>query len=340
MSSDLLSGVAWTVCAEGLDRDRHGHWLTRVELVAALPRFGRRRRKPLILLRAVIRQTDDDRSLARIRINKCLTRDDAAVVLLGVFETMSKYDLSDAPSGMQINLAEWIGKLYDDPAHVANVLTQLCHCVVRLRTSRPRSYMPTRTRIDDDPARPDPPSRFTSIARAWGGPGVGVVEMQVSLLPPDSKGKGAIICLGVNASEVRQIGHAILRLPQFSDTFHHTLQVRLVGDERHQRRYGLALTLAMSAAFLNRPIPPNYLYLGEVDLDRNVRGVSPKHVTELLKAIDAGEIQTPLTVFAPGSVARGLDGGAGLTVIRCDTLADALLGTWPQTVANRRNDTR
>jgi hypothetical protein len=154
-----------------------------------------------------------------------------------------------------------------------------------------------------EPARPTP---NTAVARSYCGPGIPVVEIQMSTWPsPTGKGK-----LTVNG--IPRMVHG-----------------RLVNVEKYHRRYGLALAVAMSAVLARQTIPSEFMFLGELDLERKVRDVPTKVLENLLRSMCEQELDGPLTLVVPPSAAEALEGTAGLEVIGAATWHEVVVAVWP-----------
>jgi hypothetical protein len=79
---------------------------------------------------------------------------------------------------------------------------------------------------------------------------------------------------------------------------------------------------------MGRRVPANHLYLGEIDLTRCVRGLPVEVLESFTYAAGAGLLPICFKIFASPSAAEQLD-GIDREIIRCATLDQAILATWP-----------
>jgi predicted ATP-dependent serine protease len=92
---------------------------------------------------------------------------------------------------------------------------------------------------------------------------------------------------------------------------------------------GLPLCLSLVGSYLQRPIPGNQLALGEVDLCRNVRDLPVPVLEQVEAAIRAGELGAKAKLLCPASATSRLPWNAGIELVACKTLDDAIVQTWP-----------
>jgi predicted ATP-dependent serine protease len=167
---------------------------------------------------------------------------------------------------------------------------------------------------------------FTATGRTYGGPGVPVVEIQLSTWTSPT-GRGRLTTAGIPRIEIEQVAGIV-----FGISFAHCdrmVQGRLVGVERYQRRYGLALAVAVTAMLARQQVPSEILVLGELDLARKVRDVSMRCLENLVRSLAERELDTPITIVAPPSSADMLEGTAGIEVIAAPTWAHVVGAIWP-----------
>lgn len=172
-------------------------------------------------------------------------------------------------------------------------------------------------------ARPTP---NTAVARSYGGPGIPLVEIQLSTWPSPT-GRGRPTTNGVPRSEIEQVGGIV-----FGVSFSHCDRMvhgRLVNAQKYHARYGLALAVALSGVLARQTVPTDFLFIGELDLERRVRDVPMRVLENLLRSICERELDGPLTVVVPPSSAELLEGTAGLEVIGAGTWAEVVVAVWP-----------
>ena len=98
---------------------------------------------------------------------------------------------------------------------------------------------------------------------------------------------------------------------------------------RYDHDYGLAVAMAMVASLVRRPIADHLLFLGDVGLDGSVGNVLAARVDRLNDAINAFEIETPLTVVCAPDTAAWVNASSTVTVAKAATLADVTSTVWP-----------
>jgi len=107
------------------------------------------------------------------------------------------------------------------------------------------------------------------------------------------------------------------------------LSARLVNVEKYHRRHGLALAVALSAVLARQSVPSEFLFLGELDLERRVRDLSVRVLENLVRSLCDRELETPITIVAPPSSADLLEGTAGVEVIGAPTWQHVVVAVWP-----------
>ena len=114
----------------------------------------------------------------------------------------------------------------------------------------------------------------------------------------------------------------------------YTIQCRLPGDRRYRSLLGLPLCMALIASYIQKDIPPYYIYLGEIDLLRRVREVPDEIIlglSEVLKDPKSTMIPRPVRIFCPRENAQFLQEDVdGATVVACERLDEAVFMTWPE----------
>jgi hypothetical protein len=129
---DVNTDGEWRIAAEGLDDlDHAGNRLTLLSLFVTgrSPIDGAQ--TTIELVAGVVRCCDDQRSLSRIRCNEWLPNDDAAVILLGIFDSMSGLDLVGGFTELPVRAASWLDLLYHDLDHVAWILSRVREIIFR-----------------------------------------------------------------------------------------------------------------------------------------------------------------------------------------------------------------
>jgi len=179
----------------------------------------------------------------------------------------------------------------------------------------------------------------SSIARTFLGRSIPNAEAQAAVQLPVYGSRGTITAPGLPRKEVEQILNSIAQLPELEiGDLSYTIQCRIPGERRFRRVLGLPLAMALISSYIQRDIPNHHLYIGELDLLRQVREVSPDLLTELVDAIQAREIEPPLRIFMPSTSAVLLRSEVpqSVTVVSCTSLEDAIYSTWPELRQNAR----
>jgi predicted ATP-dependent serine protease len=170
------------------------------------------------------------------------------------------------------------------------------------------------------------PATITAIAHVYAGPAVGLAEIQVALEPACESGKGKLVAVGVPRVEVEQIVKTILRIPGFEGKPDYHISARLIGAEKWTAQFGLALGIAIVGAYLKRPIPAEFVFIGEIDLRKRIRGGTPRLIENLRRSIESGEVESNVSIC----LAEGLNVERLINVrtVRCVALADAATAVW------------
>jgi predicted ATP-dependent serine protease len=113
----------------------------------------------------------------------------------------------------------------------------------------------------------------------------------------------------------------------------YSIHCRLPGDSVYRNVLGLPLAMALIASYIQRAIPTDGIYLGEIDLLRQVRQVPSALVRDLCSAVAKGLIKRPVTLYLPAAsvpaAAEGIGGLSGVKEVACHRLEDAVYATWP-----------
>jgi DNA repair protein RadA/Sms len=171
---------------------------------------------------------------------------------------------------------------------------------------------------------------LTAVARGY-LPGSGLTEVQGAVALPKPGVNAKVTAPGLPRKEIEQYVSGLCQVPGFElADFDLSIQCRVPGERRYRSILGLPLCLALAASYIQKPIPPTHLHLGEIDLCRNVREVPPALLNDLANAINSGEIATPLRILCPPSAVSQLPTGDGIEIVPCRRLDDAIFATWPQ----------
>jgi len=131
---------------------------------------------------------------------------------------------------------------------------------------------------------------------------------------------------------MEQLANCISQIPDMDiSDLDYAIHCRIPGERRFRRILNLPLAMALIASYIQKDIPGHHMYVGEVDLLRRVREIPDQILTDLHDALEAGEIRKPVRLFLPKESAELVRAtAAGITVVACDQLDDAVYNTWPE----------
>lgn len=175
-------------------------------------------------------------------------------------------------------------------------------------------------------------SAVGGVAFSFAGRGHGTVEAQAAVSLPNYATRGEITAPGLPRKEIQRLLQAINQIPGIDlEYLSYSIQCVLPDDNRYRKYLDLPITLALIASYLQKEIPRQFFYLGEVDLLRKVRPVPADVVQELVDAVADGSVRTPMRLIGPTETADQLRGVADeLTAVGVRTLDDAVYLTWPE----------
>jgi DNA repair protein RadA/Sms len=170
---------------------------------------------------------------------------------------------------------------------------------------------------------------LTAVARGY-LPGVGITEVQGAVTLPRPGSPARVVAPGLPRKEIEQYLSGICQIEGFElADFDLSIQCRLPGERRYRGVLGLPLCLALAASYIQKPIPENHVYLGEIDLCRNVRDVPPMIVDDLVMSLELAESTQRFKVLGPPSAAARLADFDGIEAIAVRKLEEAIFHTWP-----------
>jgi DNA repair protein RadA/Sms len=140
-----------------------------------------------------------------------------------------------------------------------------------------------------------------------------------------------VLAPGLPRKEIEQLLTCVGQMPgvEIGD-LDFAIHARLPGGRRYSESAGLALAMSLLSSYLQRPIPRDHLYLGEIDLCTAVRDVPLGIVTDLATALTTGEISLPVRLIVPPSAAQLLTKSSDVELLPCRRLIDAMHLTWPE----------
>jgi DNA repair protein RadA/Sms len=176
-------------------------------------------------------------------------------------------------------------------------------------------------------------SSVSTVARTFLGRDREYPEVQASVSLPSYGSRGKITAPGLPRREIEQLANCISQIPDLDiGDLDYTIHCRLPGERRYRSILGLPLAMALIASYLQKDIPGMHIYLGEIDLLRQVREVHEDVLLEMAESIQEGEIKPPVRIFLPPGSAEFLRSNAPsrATVMACTRLEDAVYNTWPE----------
>ena len=170
-----------------------------------------------------------------------------------------------------------------------------------------------------------------AMARTYAGAATGVLELQASVSLHSDGLHGKTTAPGLPKKEIEQLvnGSSSIKDLDMAD-LDYVIHCRLPGNGRYQSMFGLPLCMALIGSYLQKPVPERNMYIGEIDLFRQVRSIAPAISQALKSALDTGDIATPITLFLPPLTAVEFKASESVRVVPCDTLETAVFHTWPE----------
>jgi len=195
---------------------------------------------------------------------------------------------------------------------------------------------PGTTRLDWAPHT----TTLSTRARTFLGHGMGLAEMQAMVSLPEYGRSGSITAPGLPKREIQQVIGCISQIQDLNlDDLSFSIQCRLPGSGMYQRHFGLPLAMALVGSYLQRSIPETSLYLGEIDLLREVRRIPDTVIEGLAEFLQNEGQHRRLQIYLPRSniptLRQQLD-TSHVELVACGCLEDALCHTWPDLTFKRR----
>ena len=191
----------------------------------------------------------------------------------------------------------------------------------------PLRFDPVTIRLEPAPhceARP-------AMAHAYAGAGTGELELQASVTIPGDGSRGRTTAPGLPRREIEQLVSCISQMKDMDfGELNYSINCRLPGSGQYNPILGLPLCMALVGSYLQKAVPGRNIYIGEIDLFRNVRAIAPAISQALKAALDAGDIHTPVTLFLHPMTAAEFTASESVRVVPCTTLEEAVFLTWPE----------
>jgi len=176
------------------------------------------------------------------------------------------------------------------------------------------------------PSRHVAPS--TAVGRSYLS-GLGLVELQAAVALPPWGTRPRVMAPNLPRKEIELLLAGLSQVPGLEfDDLSSTISCRLPGDGRYSNMLGMALCVALAGSLLQRPIPPNQVMLGELDLARSVRDLNDLFVNELSQSLVDGTLPLPMRLLLPITAATKLPTLKGLEVVPVRSLDQAIAATF------------
>ena len=178
-------------------------------------------------------------------------------------------------------------------------------------------------------------SAQSASARTFIGGDQPVAEIQAAVSLPSYGSRGRIVATGLPQKEIEQITNCIAQLPDLDiDDLDFTIHCRIPEEKSYRSVLGLPLAMSLISSYLQLEIPQHYLYLGEIDLFRQVRPLRDQVLVDLVDAIERDLLTGPIRLIMAPQSAEQLqsmfkEDKRTITVVPCAKLDDALHQTWP-----------
>ncbi len=170
-----------------------------------------------------------------------------------------------------------------------------------------------------------------AMARTYAGAGTGELELQASATIPGDGSRGRMTAPGLPRKEIEQLVSCISQMKDMDfGELNYSINCRLPGSAQYNPILGLPLCIALIGSYIQKAVPGKNIYIGEIDLFRNVRAIAPAISQSLKAAIDAGDIATPVTLFLHPLSAAEFTSSESVRIVPCDTLEAAVFQTWPE----------
>lgn len=166
------------------------------------------------------------------------------------------------------------------------------------------------------------------------------VEIQVSLgLPPYGE-TGRTVCPGLPRLQITQLIDSLQRVPALGiNVGSFITSIQIPGEQNYRKHLHLPLAVGVISSFCQWEVPGEMVFLGELDLNLNLRQSLPESVLSSLDAAvysDQFAKGTTLVVPAKDALALGA-GGKGVKVIGVGNIQEAIELIRPKSKVRRRS---
>lgn len=168
-----------------------------------------------------------------------------------------------------------------------------------------------------------------AVALTYVGRTGGIAEAQAIVSLPQGP-RGKITAPNLPKKEIEQLINCISQLPELEiDDMDYSIHCRIPEERRYRSILGLPLAMALIASYIQRSIPAYHIYLGEIDLLRQIRELPGYLIEDLAADIEAGNIRRPIVLFCPPGAAQAIrERRLEVAICECNSLDDAVYKTW------------
>lgn len=177
--------------------------------------------------------------------------------------------------------------------------------------------------------RPSPHiTPVTGSAKTFLNLAAGVMELQASVSLPMPGSRPQITAPGLPRRRIEQLVTAITGVPLLGlEQFDLNIGCLLPGETPFRSWLGLPLSIALIASCIRRPVPMDAVYVGEIDLNRQLRPLPQGVLDALIDAITDGLFHPRTRLFVSPDTARVLPPDM-IQLIPCATLDQVVAASW------------
>lgn len=183
----------------------------------------------------------------------------------------------------------------------------------------------------DQYSRLVPSERSQTVAsscKGYLGSKCGFVDIQAAVsLPPEGRGK--TVAQGIPSKEIAQITAVLGTLPGVeAGDLSFTVNCRLPGGRRYDELGSLALAIVLYAGYLRRPVPSGIIFMGEIDLMRNICNLSETDCSNAVQSLSSAPLSDETIFICPANVAELLAPSVNFQVWGVETLDQVIDYLW------------
>lgn len=149
------------------------------------------------------------------------------------------------------------------------------------------------------------------------------LEIQASVSLPSYGNSGRVTAPGLPRDEVRQILYILSQIPNIElGDLDYRIQCRLPKSRKYKTNGSLALAMAIISSYLQKPIPPKNIYIGEIGLNMRLEKLEDADVEAMIERTE--ELGTHK--FYLPEIGNKI---SGINVMPSGSLMDVIKATWP-----------